>query len=99
MKLREHPGFVDRWPGEPGGAFAQGHVFPIDRLDVLSEVFLQSAVGSDLPSVVLRTIYQCKQNTRDNHVRDDQFAKTLADFLKTQVGKSIEEIGETEVEF
>jgi hypothetical protein len=99
MKLREHPGFVDAWPGEPGGPVDRYYVSPIARRDVLSEVILQIAVGSDSPSVVLRTMYQGKQSTRDNRVRDDKFAKELADFLKTQIGKTIEEIGETEVNF
>jgi len=99
MKLREHPGFLDGWPAEPGGAYDRYYVSPTDRLDVLTEVVIKLAVGSEYASVVLRTKYQRHVVTRDNRVRDDQFAKRLVGFLQTQIGKTIEEIGETEVDF
>jgi len=83
----------------PGPESSPRGRLPTDRLDVLTEVVIKLAVGSEYASVVLRTKYQRHVVTRDNRVRDDQFAKRLVGFLQTQIGKTIEEIGETEVDF
>lgn len=99
MRLREHPGFLDGWPAEPGGAFGGSYASPLDGGDILMEVLLQRAVGSDEPSVVLRTLYQGGEHTRDNRVRDEQFAEALVRLLNLNAGRTIKEIGELEVDF
>ena len=99
MKLRDHSALLDGWFLEPvGGSFSRSHVAPIDCLDTLREVFLQRAVGSDVPSVALLTVYCGEEHTRDLRVRSGGFAQHLFDFLCAQKGKTIREIGDHDVD-
>ena len=98
MKLREHPGLVSNWT-DGLGSVGRAPIMPIDNQDVLVSVSLSLAVGSDKPLVTLTTTYQGHEHVRDIFVRDDQFGQALANFLQTQVGKTIWEIGEAEVNF
>jgi hypothetical protein len=65
----------------------------------LQEVFLQRAVGSDVPSVALLTVYRGEEQTRDLRVRGADFAQHLLDFLRMHKGKTIREIGDLDVDF
>jgi hypothetical protein len=99
MRLSQHPGFLDGWPGEPGGAFERRHVAPLDGADVLVEAYLQRTVGSNEPSIALRTLYQGSENTRDMRASDDGFAEAMVRFLNLNTGRTTTEIGELEVDF
>jgi hypothetical protein len=99
MRVREHPGFLDGWPAEPSGAFGRSYVAPLDRDDILTEVYLRRTVSSDEPNVVLRTLYRGGEHTRNNRVGDQEFAEELVRFLGPNVGKTIGEIGEMEIAF
>jgi hypothetical protein len=64
----------------------------------LQEVFLQRAVGSDVPSVALLTTYGGEEHTRDLRVRSGNFAHYLFDFLRAQKGKTIRQIGDLDLD-
>jgi hypothetical protein len=96
MRLRKHPGFLDGWPAQAGGA---SYAAPPDGSDILVDVFLQRAEGSDEPSVALRTAYRGGEHTRDFRVGDQEFAEALVRFLTLNAGRMIKEIGELEVDF
>ncbi len=98
MKLREHSGLVGGWTEGLGGV-GRAPVVPIDNRDVLVSVSLSLAVGSDTPLVTLTTTYQGNEHVRDIFVRDDRFGQALTNFLQTQVGKTVWEVGEVEVNF
>lgn len=99
MRLREHPGLLDGWPAQPGGAFRRSHAAPVDGDDILVDVFLQRAMGSNEPSVALRTLCRGDEHTRDLRVGDEQFAEALVRFLNLNAGRMMKEIGELEVDF
>jgi hypothetical protein len=99
MRLREHPGFPDGWPAQPGGSFSGSHAVPLHGGDLLVQVFLQRIVGSDLPRVVLMTLYQGAEHTHEFRIGDKEFAEGLVRFLTLNAGRTIDEIGELEVDF
>ncbi|SRR6266404_777906 len=98
MKLREHSGLVGSWTDGLGGV-GSAPVTPIDNKDVLVSFSLGLAVGSDKPLITLTSKYQGNEHVRDIFVRDDQFGQRLAEFLQSQVGKTIWDIGDAEVDF
>ena len=99
MRLREHPGFLDGWLVQPGSPFSRSYAARLDGGDTLVDVFLQRAVGSDEPSVAVRTVYRGGEHTRDFRVGDQEFAEALVRFLTLNAGRTIDEIGELEVDF
>jgi hypothetical protein len=99
IKLRDHPGLLDGWPAQPGGAYVSSTKFPIDGVDTLQEVFLQLAVDSADAGLALETTYRGARYTRDLRVCDDNFAEKLSDFVRQHGGETIEEIGNLEVSF
>jgi hypothetical protein len=99
MILREHPGLLDGWPAQPGGVFGRSYAAPVDGGDILVDVFLQRAMGSNEPSVALRTLCQGDEHTRDLRAGDEEFAEALVRFLNLNTGRMMKEIGELEVDF
>lgn len=99
MKLRDHPGLLDGWPPQPGGTHAKSYTSPIECLDTLQDVFIQRAVGADDLDLAILTVYHGEQRTRDVRIRDNDFAQRLCDFLRKQSGKTIDEIGDLEIDF
>jgi hypothetical protein len=94
MILREHPKLRDVWPPEPGGAVAAGFRSPQGGVDILEQVFYYAPVGDATADVALLTKYEGQSFTRDLLLTDPQFAKDLATWLRGQIGKSVQQIGE-----
>jgi hypothetical protein len=96
MRLREHPGFLNGWLAQPGGPFSRSYAAPLDGGDTLVDVFLQRIVAPGHPIVTLR---QGGEHTLDFRLGDEEFGEALVRFLSLNAGRTIDEIGELEVDF
>jgi len=99
VQLRLHPKLRDMWPPEPGGAYQKGGRVPLDLKDVLTQVFYFAPVERAKADVSLKTSYEGAYHTRDILLDDPNFARILADRLRKEIGKTIEQIGQLEVDF
>jgi hypothetical protein len=99
MILRDHPKIRDTWPPEPGGALPAGFQSPQGGVDVLDEVLYYSPVANAKADIALRTKFAGQEFTRDILLDDATFATRLASWLRQQTGKTIQEIGGSELGF
>jgi hypothetical protein len=99
MILRDHPKMRDIWPPEPGGAFRPGFRSPQGGVDVLDEVLYYSPVANAKANIALRTRFDGQEFTRDILLDDTRFATRLVSWLRQQAGKTIQEIGASELGF
>jgi hypothetical protein len=99
VPLRLHPKVRDIWPPDPGGAFAIGTELPLDGQDVLEQVFYYAPVSHAKANVSLKTLYKDHYHTRDILLDDAQFAQSLASRLRQEIGLTINELGQVELDF
>jgi len=99
VQLRLHPKLRDLWPPEPGGAFGPGTEFPLGGEDVLQQVFYYAPVSQARASVSLKTTYKGQPHTRDLLLADVEFAQKLASRLRREVGRTIADLGQVEIDF
>jgi hypothetical protein len=99
VELRLHPKLRDVWPPEPGGAFGPGTEFPLGGQDVLEQVFYYAPVADTKANVSLKTFYKGQYHTRDLLLRDVDFAEKLASRLRTEIGRTIADLGQIELDF
>jgi len=99
MILRDHPKVRDIWPPEPGGAFRTGFQSPQGGVDILGEVLYYSPVANAKADIALRTTFGGQEFTRDILLDDAAFATKLASWFRQQTGKTIQEIGGSELGF
>lgn len=99
IPVHKHPLLRDQWPPDPGGAFNKSYVAPLDGLDVLEQVYYYAPVGDEKANVALLTRYGGHQHTRDILLSDPAFASKLASWLRQHIGKTIQQIGNLEINF
>lgn len=99
VALRYHPKLSTFWPPQPGGVFGSDTVFPTDGSDILERVFYYAPVGDAKANVSMKTVYKGQYHTRDLLIDDANFAERLVSFLREQVGRTIADIGTTEINF
>ncbi len=98
MKLREHPAIRDQWPPAPQSTDFGSNKSPVGVVDVLEWVLWYPAAFGRPGSLVLRTRHRGRNYARDLQLEDSQFGEQLVVLLKRQIGLTIGNIGELEIE-
>jgi hypothetical protein len=81
------------WPPEPGGAFHASYKSPTSDQAVLKEL-----VGVQDNSVTITATFEGKQFTYDYELANSRLAKTLAEVLARNIGKTVMQLGDVEVD-
>ena len=96
MLIREHSVLVSNWTKHLGGV-GRTPVAPIENLDVLVPVTLRWAARSVKPLLTITPKCQGQKRMRDIIVRNDHFGLALTKLLQTQIGETVCEIGQAEI--
>jgi|SRR5439155_6718557 len=99
VPLRLHPKLQEIWPPEPGGAFEKGTEVPVGGQDVLEQVFYYAPVSHARANVSLKTFYKDHHHTRDLLLTDVEFAQRLASRLRQEIGRTVADLGQVELDF
>jgi len=99
VPLRLHPKLREIWPPDPGGAFGPGTEFPLQGQDVLKQVFYYAPVSHAKANLSLKTFYKGNYHTRDLLLDDADFAQRLASRLRHEIGRTIADLGQLELDF
>ncbi len=93
MRLRHHPKLRNRWPPATGRALLPRAKLQTGEADILEEVHCQAR-----RHIVMQTRYEGLHYSRDLFLTDSKFAMKLFSYLQRQVGRTIEEIGDSDIE-
>jgi hypothetical protein len=99
MKLRDFPGLLDAWPGQPHESDSQGSPTLDDAAESLIDCFLQPRKETTCAVIVILTACRGEECSRNLRVREESFAEWLCDFLWARIGRPIREIGDLAVDF
>jgi hypothetical protein len=96
-----HPKLRSHWPPDSGGAATRGMEFlqAGERGDRLQAVYYYAPVSTATARVVLKTRWRENEYSRDLLLDDRIFAERLAGFLKSQVGRTMGEIAQADIDF
>jgi hypothetical protein len=89
MKIRDLP----NWPPEPGGAFNASYRSPSSDQAMMKEL-----VRVQDKSVTFTAAFEGKQFTYDYEAASTKLARNLAEILRKNIGKTVMQLGEPEVE-
>jgi len=96
MRLRDHAKIVD-WPPQPGGAGDGSKEHPQAQSQaVIEEVHVGSVANKSVP---LSGTFRGTAFTYDILTKDPSFARKLVAELARHVGKTLQEIGDLDVDF
>jgi hypothetical protein len=90
MKIKD---LVRDWPPQPGGAFDRGYTSPQDLNVPVSEV---GPVRNE--NVACKCFYMGQPHTFDLPVENREIAEKLAALVRENLGKTVQAIGELELE-
>ena len=89
MKIKDLP----NWPPQPGGAFRTSYKSPSSDQAVLNGFVRVQDNG-----VTFTAAFEGKQSTYDYEAPNSKLAKNLAEILERNIGKTVMQLGEAEVE-
>lgn len=99
IELRYHPKLRGIWPPEPAGAHGRGAQFPLKGEDILTSVYYYAPIGGANAKLSLTTRFGQAKQMRDLLLEDPLFAERLAARLRSELGRTIDEIGRIQLSF
>ena len=97
MKIRVHPQTIDDWPPQPGGASIGRAEHPQSESQaVIETVHVESIVDKSVP---VTAIFRGNTFTYDIQTKDHLFAKRLATEIAKHIGKTLQQIGDLDIDF
>ena len=90
MRIRE----LDQWPPERAGAAAKGDAFCAGT----NEMILTRVDGVQEKCVIFTCTFAAKQHTYDFSAEDPSLAMRLENILRKNIGQTLEQIGDLEIE-
>ena len=93
MKVKEHQKIVD-WPPQPGGTNVA-----VERPQAASQAVLKTVYPITSKSFPLTCTFKNNEFTYDVQTKDGAFAKKLATEFSKYIGRTLEQLGELDIDF